>query len=165
MQFGRNQSFSGSTFWYGSFGNWPLRSWCKQQWTKTLLNVSSLKTTISQIRKVDIGETVGYSRKGIITKPTTIAVVPIGYADGLNRKLSNGIGYLYVKNKPAPIVGNICMDMCMIDITGINAHEGDEVIVFNSAETLHDLANTLGTISYEILTSVSARVKRIYLQE
>ncbi len=132
---------------------------------KHLLNVSSLKTTISQIRKIEVGETVGYSRKGKITKPTTIAVVPIGYADGLNRKLSNGIGHLYVKNKPSPIVGNICMDMCMIDITGINAKEGDEVIVFNSAETLQNLANTLGTISYEILTSVSARVKRVYLQE
>ena len=132
---------------------------------KHLLNVSSLKTTISQIKKVDAGETVGYSRKGKITKPTTIAVVPIGYADGLNRKLSNGIGHLYINNKPAPIIGNVCMDMCMIDITDINAQEGDEVIVFNSAETLNNLANTLGTISYEILTSVSARVKRIYLQE
>jgi alanine racemase len=132
---------------------------------KQLLNVSSLKTTISQIRKVNAGETVGYSRKGKITKPTIIAVVPIGYADGLNRKLSNGIGHLYVKNKPAPIVGNVCMDMCMIDVTCINAQEGDEVIVFNSIETLQQLANTLGTISYEILTSVSARVKRIYLQE
>ena len=132
---------------------------------KHLLNVSSLKTTISQIRKVEAGETVGYSRKGKITKPTTIAVVPIGYADGLNRKLSNGTGQLYVKNKPAPIVGNVCMDMCMIDITNIDVNEGDEVIVFNSAENLHHLANTLDTISYEILTSVSARVKRVYLQE
>ncbi len=132
---------------------------------KHLLNVSSLKTTISQIRKIEVGETVGYSRKGKITKPTTIAVVPIGYADGLNRKLSNGVGHLYIKNRPAPIVGNVCMDMCMIDITDINAQEGDEVIVFNSAETLQSLANILGTISYEILTSVSARVKRIYLQE
>jgi len=132
---------------------------------KQLLNVSSLKTTISQIRQVEAGETVGYSRKGKITKPTTIAVVPIGYADGLSRKLSNGVGHLYVNNQPAPIVGNVCMDMCMIDITGIAAKEGDEVIVFNSAETLQQLADTLGTISYEILTSVSARVKRVYLQE
>ncbi|HKC67947.1 MAG TPA: alanine racemase C-terminal domain-containing protein, partial [Bacteroidia bacterium] len=77
----------------------------------------------------------------------------------------NGVGHLYVHNKPAPIVGNVCMDMCMIDITGINTKEGDEVIVFNSVETLNELACTLGTISYEILTSVSARVKRVYLQE
>jgi alanine racemase len=132
---------------------------------KHLLNVSSLKTTISQIRQVRAGETVGYSRKGKITKLTTIAVVPIGYADGLNRKLGNGVGHLYIKNKPVPIVGNVCMDMCMIDITDIKAKEGDEVIVFNSAETLRQLADTLGTISYEILTSVSARVKRVYLQE
>ena len=111
------------------------------------------------------GDTVGYNRKGKITKPTVMATLPIGYADGLNRKLGNGVGHLYVQNKPAPIIGNVCMDMCMIDITGINASEGDEVIVFNSAETLNNLAHTLGTISYEILTSVSARVKRVYLQE
>jgi Alr-MurF fusion protein len=132
---------------------------------KNLLNVSSLKTTISQIKKVDAGDTVGYSRKGKISKPTVIATVPIGYADGLNRKLGNGVGNLYVNGKPAPIVGNVCMDMCMIDITGSNAKEGDEVIVFNSFETLKKLADTLGTITYEILTSVSARVKRVYLQE
>ncbi len=132
---------------------------------KQLLNVSSLKTTISQIRKINPGETVGYNRKGKITKPTTIAVVPIGYADGLNRQLGNGIGHLYINNKPVPIVGNVCMDMCMIDVTDFNAKEGDEVIVFNSIETLQNLAHTLGTISYEILTSVSARVKRVYLQE
>jgi alanine racemase len=132
---------------------------------KQLLNVSSLKTTISQIKHLQAGDTVGYNRKGKITKPTVMATLPIGYADGLNRKLGNGVGHLYVQNKPAPIIGNVCMDMCMIDITGINASEGDEVIVFNSAETLNNLAHTLGTISYEILTSVSARVKRVYLQE
>ncbi len=132
---------------------------------KHLLNISSLKTTISQIKKVDAGDTVGYSRKGKITKPTTIATVPIGYADGLNRKLGNGAGHLYINGKPTPIVGNVCMDMCMIDITGLNVNEGDEVIVFDSFETLKKLADTLGTISYEILTSVSARVKRVYLQE
>lgn len=132
---------------------------------KNLLNVSSLKTTISQIKKVEAGDTVGYSRKGKITKPTTIATVPIGYADGLNRKLGNGVGCLYINGKPAPIVGNVCMDMCMIDVTGLNVQEGDEVIVFDSFETLKKLADTLGTITYEILTSVSARVKRVYLQE
>ena len=132
---------------------------------KQLLNVSSLKTTISQIKHLQAGDTVGYNRNGKISKPTVIATVPIGYADGLNRKLGNGVGHLYAQNKPAPIIGNVCMDMCMIDITGIDASEGDEVIVFNSAETLHNLAHTLGTISYEILTSVSARVKRVYLQE
>ena len=132
---------------------------------KHLLNVSSLKTTISQIKHLQPGDTVGYNRRGKITQPTTTATIPIGYADGLNRKLGNGVGHLYVNGKPAPIIGNVCMDMCMIDITGRNAKEGDEVIVFNSFETLKNLADTLGTITYEILTSVSARVKRIYLQE
>jgi Alr-MurF fusion protein len=108
---------------------------------------------------------VGYSRRGKITRPTTIATVPIGYADGLNRKLGNGAGHLFVHGKPAPIVGSVCMDMCMIDVTGINCKEGDEVIVFDSFESLKELADTLGTITYEVLTSVSARVKRVYLQE
>jgi alanine racemase len=132
---------------------------------KNLLNVSALKTTISQIRKLNAGDTVGYSRRGKITKPTTIATVPIGYADGLSRRLGNGAGYLYVHGKAALIIGSVCMDMCMIDVTGLNAAEGDEVVVFDSFETLKKLADTLGTITYEILTSVSARVKRIYLQE
>ncbi|MGZ3862043.1 MAG: bifunctional UDP-N-acetylmuramoyl-tripeptide:D-alanyl-D-alanine ligase/alanine racemase [Bacteroidia bacterium] len=132
---------------------------------KNLLNVSSLKTTISQIKHLKQGDTVGYNRRGKITKPTSIATIPIGYADGLNRKLGNGVGHLYVNGKPASIVGNVCMDMCMIDVTRLNAKEGDEVIVFDSFETLKNLAETLGTITYEILTSVSARVKRVYLQE
>ncbi|MGZ3903828.1 MAG: bifunctional UDP-N-acetylmuramoyl-tripeptide:D-alanyl-D-alanine ligase/alanine racemase [Bacteroidia bacterium] len=132
---------------------------------KNLLNVSSLKTTISQIKNLKEGDTVGYNRRGKITKSTTIATIPIGYADGLNRKLGNGAGHLYVNGKPASIVGNVCMDMCMIDVTDLNAKEGDEVIVFDSFETLKNLADTLGTIIYEILTSVSARVKRVYLQE
>ncbi len=132
---------------------------------KHLLNVSSLKTTISQIKHLQEGDTVGYSRRGKITKPTTIATVPIGYADGLNRKLGLGAGNLYVHGKAAPIVGSVCMDMCMIDITGIDCKEGDEVVVFDSFETLKKLADTLGTITYEVLTSVSARVKRVYLQE
>ncbi len=130
-----------------------------------LLNVSSLKTTISQIKHLQEGDTVGYSRRGKINKPSTIATVPIGYADGLNRKLGLGAGSLYVHGKAAPILGSVCMDMCMIDVTGINCKEGDEVIVFDSFETLKKLADTLGTITYEVLTSVSARVKRVYLQE
>jgi alanine racemase len=132
---------------------------------KQLLNVSALKTTISQIKHIQAGDTVGYSRKGKINTATTIATIPIGYADGLNRKLGNGAGCVYVHGKAAPIVGNVCMDMCMIDITQIPAREGDEVIVFDSSETLQQLSKTLGTIAYEILTSVSARVKRVYLQE
>jgi alanine racemase len=130
-----------------------------------LLNVNALKTTISQVKHLKAGDTVGYNRRGRITEPTTIATVPIGYADGLNRRLGNGAGHLYIQGKPAPIVGSVCMDMCMINVTGMNVKEGDEVIVFDSFETLKKIADTLGTITYEVLTSVSARVKRVYLQE
>ena len=130
-----------------------------------LKNVGSLKSRISQIKHLEEGDTVGYNRRGKIIKPSDIATIPIGYADGLNRKLGNGAGHLYVNGKSAPIVGNVCMDMCMIDVTGFNAKEGDEVVVFDSFKTLKNLADTLGTITYEILTSVSARVKRVYLQE
>lgn len=136
-----------------------------EQDQRHLLNVSALKTTISQIKQLKEGDTVGYSRRGKIDKPTTLATVPIGYADGLNRKLGLGKGVLYVHDKPAPIVGSVCMDMCMIDITGIPAKEGDEVVVFDSFDRLKKLADTLGTITYEVLTSVSGRVKRVYTQE
>ena len=94
-----------------------------------------------------------------------IATVPIGYADGLSRKLSNGKGKMIVKGKIAPIVGNVCMDMCMIDITNIQANENDEVIIFGDANPIADVAKDIGTIPYEVLTNVSRRVKRVYYQE
>ena len=94
-----------------------------------------------------------------------IATVPIGYADGLNRKLSNGRGKMFVNGKAAPVVGNVCMDMCMIDITDANASEGDEVIVFGSNYSITEVAKDLDTIPYEVLTNVSRRVKRVYYQE
>ncbi|MDP4273326.1 MAG: bifunctional UDP-N-acetylmuramoyl-tripeptide:D-alanyl-D-alanine ligase/alanine racemase [Bacteroidota bacterium] len=128
-------------------------------------NVSTLRSTISQIKTVPGGETVGYGRKGKTTRDTKIAIVPIGYADGLNRKLSNGVGKFLVNGKFAPLIGNICMDLCMIDITGIEAEEGDDVIVFGETYTITDVASLLGTIPYEILTGVSSRVKRVYYQE
>ncbi|PLX11269.1 MAG: bifunctional UDP-N-acetylmuramoyl-tripeptide:D-alanyl-D-alanine ligase/alanine racemase, partial [Marinilabiliales bacterium] len=130
-----------------------------------LVNVSTLKSTIIQVKQVPKDETIGYNRQGKAENDVTIAVVPIGYADGLNRKLSNGKGKLYVNGFFVPIIGNICMDMCMIDITGCNIHEGDEVIVFGKEQSVIDLANELETIPYEIFTSVSSRVKRIYFQE
>jgi alanine racemase len=130
-----------------------------------LKNVSTLKTTISQIRQVPAGDTIGYSRKGVAVANMQIATVPIGYADGLSRKLSNGKGRLWVNGKPAPVVGNVCMDMCMIDITDIKAEEGDEVIVFGGNYPITRLAKDLGTIPYEVLTNVSRRVKRVYFQE
>lgn len=130
-----------------------------------LMHVSTLKTTISQIKHVKKGESVGYGRVGKVTKDKTIATVGIGYADGLPRKLSNKTGHMLVNGKPAPIIGNICMDMTMLDITGIDAAEGDEVIVFGKNPTVETVAKAAETIPYEILTGISARVKRVYFQE
>jgi alanine racemase len=130
-----------------------------------LQNVSTLKTSISQIKNIPAHETIGYSRKGVSTSDMQIATVPIGYADGLSRKLSNGKGKMMVKGKPARIIGNVCMDMCMIDITDIKANENDEVIVFGDANPISEIAKDVGTIPYEILTNVSRRVKRVYYQE
>ncbi|HET6244718.1 MAG: bifunctional UDP-N-acetylmuramoyl-tripeptide:D-alanyl-D-alanine ligase/alanine racemase [Bacteroidetes bacterium] len=130
-----------------------------------LKNVSTLKTSISQIRNVKQGESIGYSRKAIAASEMKIAIVPIGYADGYNRGLSNGKGKMFVNGKEAKVVGNVCMDMCMIDITGVNAKEGDEVIVFGAEYPITDIALELNTIPYEILTNVSRRVKRIYFHE
>lgn len=130
-----------------------------------LQNVSTLKTTISQIRDVKAGETVGYGRKGVVNVDSKIAVLPIGYADGLSRHLGNGVGKLWINGKMAPIIGNICMDMCMIDVTGIEAKEGDRVVIFGKENPVQQLADLLGTIPYEVFTSVSQRVKRVYFQE
>ena len=130
-----------------------------------LQNVSTLKTSISQIKNIPANETIGYSRKGIATFDMQIATVPIGYADGLSRKLSNGKGKMIIKGKVAPIVGNVCMDMCMIDITDIAASENDEVIVFGIENPITEIAKDVGTIPYEVLTNVSRRVKRVYFQE
>jgi Alr-MurF fusion protein len=130
-----------------------------------LQNVSTLKTSISQIKNIPANETIGYSRKGLTTRDSKIATVPIGYADGLSRKLGNGRGKMIIKGKLAPIIGNVCMDMCMIDITDINANENDEVIVFGEAYPITEVAKDVGTIPYEVLTGVSRRVKRVYYQE
>ena len=130
-----------------------------------LQNVSSLRTTISQIKQIPEGETVGYGRKWKAERNSVIAIVPIGYADGLNRNLGNGNGFLYINGQKATIIGNVCMDMCMIDITDIQAKEGDQVFVYYDAASIKVLSEKLGTIPYEILTSVSGRVKRVYYYE
>ncbi|MBE9468154.1 MAG: bifunctional UDP-N-acetylmuramoyl-tripeptide:D-alanyl-D-alanine ligase/alanine racemase [Bacteroidetes bacterium] len=130
-----------------------------------LLNVSTLKSKIAQIRNVKKNDSVGYGRKGILKKDSKIATVPIGYADGLRRQLSNGVGKVLVNNQFAPIIGNICMDISMIDITDINAKEGDDVIFFGKDYPITELAKQLKTIPYEILTGISNRVKRIYFHE
>ena len=130
-----------------------------------LQNVTTLKTTILQIHDIPSGETVGYSRKGLLQKDSRIAAIPIGYADGLNRRFGNGKGYCIVNGKKAPYVGNICMDVCMIDVTDIDCKEGDKVIIFGKELPVTQLADWLDTIPYEILTSVSNRVKRVYYQD
>jgi alanine racemase len=130
-----------------------------------LKNVSSLKSTISQIKKVPADETIGYGRMGRLNKEVTIGVVPVGYADGLNRRLGNGKGKFLIKNKFVPVVGNICMDMCMVDISDLEAKEGDEVVIFGDDYPVYEVAKQLDTIPYEILTGISGRVKRIYYHE
>jgi len=130
-----------------------------------LHNVTTLRSTISQIKHIAACETVGYNRSFKAERETEIAIVPIGYADGLSRALSNGKGHLMVRGKLVPIVGNICMDMTMIDVTGIDVHEGEEVLVFGKERSVADLAKEMGSIPYEIMTGISQRVKRIYFQE
>lgn len=130
-----------------------------------LQQIGTLKTVISQIRQLEAGESVGYGRKGKVNKTSKIAITAIGYADGLNRLLSNGNGYMLVNGQQAPIIGNICMDMTMIDVTEINCKVGDEVIVFGNELPVTILAKQLNTIPYEILTSISQRVKRVYYYE
>lgn len=129
-----------------------------------LSNVSTLKTTILQIHDVPASETVGYSRRGSLKRDSRIAVLPIGYADGLNRLLGCGRGYCLVNGHKAPYVGNICMDVAMIDVTDVPCEEGDTVIIFGEQLPPGVLSDLIGTIPYEILTSVSNRVKRIYVQ-
>lgn len=132
---------------------------------KTLNNVSTLRTTILQIHNVPAGESVGYSRRTFLTRDSRIASIPIGYADGLDRHLGNRHGYCLVGGQRAEYVGNICMDVCMIDVTDIDCSEGDPVIIFGEALPAATLAGWLDTIPYEVMTSVSNRVKRVYFQE
>jgi alanine racemase len=128
--------------------------------------VSTLKTTVAQVKKVAAGDTVGYGRKGIVLQDSVIATVRIGYADGFRRQLSNGIGQMQVRNQLAPVIGNVCMDMTMINVTNIpNVKAGDHVEIFGSNIPVQQIAKQCGTISYEIMTAISQRVKRVYLQE
>ena len=139
---------------YGiSFAEAPLRSVC------------TLRSTILSIKTVQAGETIGYGRHTTLTEARTIAVIPIGYADGFDRRLSNYAGEVVVRGQKCPVVGNICMDQAMIDITGTDAQVGDNVEIFGDKQPLQHLADQLGTIPYEILTSVSRRVQRVYFYE
>jgi Alr-MurF fusion protein len=130
-----------------------------------LRNVSTLKSTVLQVKEVYPGDTVGYGRHGKIEKPSTIAIVPVGYADGINRHLGNGKGKFIVNGAAVPVIGNICMDMTILDVTGLDTHEGDEVIIFGDENPVSGIAAELDTIPYEILTGISERVKRVYLYE
>ena len=134
--------------------------------TNTILNnVSTLKTTILQIRNVPAGESVGYSRRTMLTRDSRIAAIPIGYADGLNRHLGNQRGYCLVNGKKANYMGNICMDVAMIDVTDIDCREGDSVEIFGDNLPVTVLSDLLDTIPYEVLTGVSNRVRRVYFQD
>ena len=124
--------------------------------------MSTLKSVISQIRTVLPEESIGYSRKFMVTNEMRVATIPIGYADGIRRACGNEKGFVLINNQKATILGNICMDMLMVDVTHINCKPGDEVIIFGKSPKVTEIAETIDTISYEVLTGISQRVKRIF---
>jgi alanine racemase len=130
-----------------------------------LRNVCTLKTTILQIKQISSNETIGYGRKEKLERDARIATIRFGYADGLDRQFGNRKGKVLINGELAPIVGNVCMDLTMVDVTDIQASEGDTVILFGEGLSVITLADSIGTIPYEILTSISPRVKRVYLKE
>ena len=132
---------------------------------KELENVGTLKSVISQIRTIDKGESVGYGRRFMADRSTKVATIPIGYADGIRRSWGNGVGFVTINGKQAKIIGSICMDMLMVDVTDIDCKEGNTVIVFGENPTVPFMAKQLNTIPYEILTSISQRVKRVFFRE
>jgi alanine racemase len=131
----------------------------------TLKTAGRFKTRISQIKRIRAGEPVGYGCSDMSDSERIIAIFPVGYADGLNRKLGNRTGNLYIKGVRVPVIGNVCMDMCMADITGIKANTGDEAEIFGENITIDEIAIKCQTIPYEILTSIPGRVKRIFFRE
>ena len=132
---------------------------------RKLRNVCTLKTTILSVKTVPAGDTVGYGRHTRLDSDRLIAVIPIGYADGFDRRFSNYGGCVLVRGQRCPVVGNVCMDQAMVDVTGTDARPGDQAVVFGDDLPVEELAERLGTISYEILTSVSRRVQRQYFRE
>ncbi|NVJ86656.1 MAG: bifunctional UDP-N-acetylmuramoyl-tripeptide:D-alanyl-D-alanine ligase/alanine racemase [Algoriphagus sp.] len=131
-------------------------------YSSDLLPISKLKTTVSQVKTLPSGATIGYSRRGKLPKGGKIATLPIGYADGYDRRFSNGQGYVLINEKKAPVIGNVCMDMVMVDVSKIQVEAGDEAIIYGAEIPLAPLAKKIGTIPYELLTHISSRVKRIY---
>jgi alanine racemase len=132
--------------------------------TALLRPTVSLRTPIAQLRQVPVGDSVSYGRRWVAQRPSTIATLPIGYADGLSRRLGNGVGRLWIHGLPAPIVGSVCMDMCMVDVTDIPCHLGDLAYLFNARHPVSEVARDLGTIPYEVLTGIAHRVKRVHVQ-
>lgn len=141
---------------YG-YGNTPEED-------KMLRPVAALKTTISQIHLIEAGESVGYNRAHVASAAERIATLPIGHADGISRAFGNGRGYVFINDKKAPIVGNVCMDMLMVNITNIDCQEGDEVVIFDKDVSIVTLTSKIQSISYELLTAVSQRVKRVIVR-
>jgi Alr-MurF fusion protein len=144
-------------------GLYGIASGDKEQ--QRLQNVGTLKSIISQLKEIHVQESVGYNRKWIAATPSVIAIIPVGYADGLDRRLGNGHGKVQIGGSFVPIIGDVCMDMCMADVTGLPVKEGDEVLIFSGAYSIKQLAADLDTIPYEVLTSISRRVKRVYYYE
>ncbi|WP_179318651.1 alanine racemase [Winogradskyella helgolandensis] len=140
---------------YG-FGNSELED-------KNFEPIASLKSVISQIHEIDKGKSVGYNRAYTSNRNERVATIPIGHADGLSRVYGNKKGFVFINDKKAYIIGNVCMDMIMVDVTDINCKEGDEVIIFDKAHTANEIAESAGTISYEIVTALSKRIKRVFL--
>jgi alanine racemase len=132
---------------------------------KELKPVATFKTIISQIKTIAKGESIGYGRKGIAEKELQLATIAIGYADGFSRKLSRGIGEVLIGGNRAKVIGNVCMDMTMVDVTGFDAQEGDEVIIFGNELPIQLMATKIQTIPYEILTNISERVKRVFVSD
>ncbi len=130
-----------------------------------LQSVSLLKTVVSQVKHITKGSTIGYARKGRAIEDMKTATISIGYADGFNRKFSQGVGQVMINGKLAPVIGNVCMDMTMVDVTNIDCMAGDEVIVFGEKPNISEMAKAIDTIPYEILTNISERVKRVFYTE
>ena len=133
--------------------------------TAKLHNVVTLKTVITQVKRIPAGETIGYNRSYQLKRDSQVAIIPIGYADGYPRELGNGKGTVIIQGQKVPIIGKVCMDMCMLDVTGISVHEGDEVVVYGEGNTVGDMARAAGLISYELLTRISKRVPRVYVND
>jgi alanine racemase len=128
-----------------------------------LIPAMTLKTVVSQVQKLQKGDTIGYGRKGEMVRDGEVATLAIGYADGYDRRFSNGKGMVLIKGQMAPILGNVCMDMCMADVTGLHVSQGDKAVLFGESPSIMDLAINIGTIPYELLTGIGPRVKRQYI--